>query len=321
MPEVPHQTAPEVHGASHDSSRFRYCTNFVVRGELLEPREFVQMLEGLGDSVLVVGDEGTLRVHVHTDEPESAVAVFAGATTVERLDVADMHEQEDQRAARLRGDGASGAPVRVRCGVVAVVSGEGIRCLYEELGAHVVEGGPTLNPSTFELLAGIHEVPADEVIVLPNSPNVVMAAERAAELSEKSVAVVETSWPQAGLAALVEHEPALDLERNAQRLRGALASIRAGAVAPAARDDKKGRFSTGDAVGFVEDEIVSWGQPEAALGGVLERLARGSELLTLLAGDGAPLNEQEVAQLAPGEIEVETHLGGQTHYWWLIAAE
>ena len=129
------------------------------------------------------------------------------------------------------------------------------------LGAHVVEGGPTLNPSTFEILAGIHEVPADEVVVLPNSANVILAAERAAELSEKEIAVVDSRWPQAGLACLVEHDPEAGVEENALRLRDALAAIRTGAVAPAARNDKQGRFTQGEAVGFVEDQIVAWGEP------------------------------------------------------------
>ena len=143
--------------------------------------------------------------------------------TVERLDVADMHEQEEQRAARLAAppDGAQ-AVATVRCGVVAVAAGAGMRRLYEQLGAYVVEGGSTLNPSTFELLAGIHEVAADEVVVLPNSANVILAAERAAELSEKDVAVVESRWPQAGLVCLVEHDPDGGVEENVQRLRSAL---------------------------------------------------------------------------------------------------
>ena len=99
-------------------------------------------------------------MHVHTDEPERAVAVFDRAGTVERLDVADMHEQEEQRAARLTGGCTRGRRATMRCGVVAVAAGAGMRRLYEQLGAHVVEGGPTLNPSTFEILAGIHEVAA-----------------------------------------------------------------------------------------------------------------------------------------------------------------
>ena len=203
IPEVAHHAVElQPHGPEHESSAYRYCTNFVVSGGGLAPgRTWVSLLEDIGDSVLVVGDATTLRVHVHTDDPETAVAVFGRAGTVERLDVADMHEQQEQRAARLATGASRPAAVAVvRCGVVAVAAGAGMRRLYEQLGAHVIEGGSTLNPSTFELLAGIHEVAADEVVVLPNSANVILAAERAAELSEKDVAVVESRWPQAGLA-------------------------------------------------------------------------------------------------------------------------
>jgi dihydroxyacetone kinase-like predicted kinase len=205
--------------------------------------------------------------------------------------------------------------------VVAVASGAGMRRLYEQLGAHVVEGGPTLNPSTFEILAGIHEVAAPEVVVLPNSGNVIMAAERAAELSEKEVAVVDSRWPQAGLACLVEHDPDAGLEANAHRLRAALDDVGTGAVAPAARDDNKGRFAQGDAVGFVDEELVVWGDPDTTLRGVLDRLADGREILTCVCGADAPLDAAAIAALAPAGVELELHEGGQPHYWWLIAAE
>jgi DAK2 domain fusion protein YloV len=320
--EVQHYAPAQfLHQPEHGSSRYRYCTNFVVSGDRMDGNSFVPKLEELGDSVLVVGDAGTLRVHVHTDEPESAVALFSGVGDVQRLDVADMHEQEGQRTARLRDNGWAPAAVEVRCGVVAVTAGAGMRELYEQLGAYVVEGGATLNPSTFEILAGIHQVAAEQVIVLPNSPNVIMAAERAAELSEKAVAVVETHWPQAGLAALVEHDPDHHLELNTQRLRTALEAIRSGSVAPAARDDKKGRFLAGEAVGFVEQEIVAWGETEATLAAVLERLARDAELLTVLVGEGTPLGADAIEGLTPPAVELEIHHGGQPHYWWLIAAE
>ena len=196
-----------------------------------------------------------------------------------------------------------------------------MRHLYEQLGAHVIEGGSTLNPSTFELLAGIHEVAAEEVVVLPNSANVILAAERAAELSEKDVAVVESRWPQAGLLCLVEHDRDQGLEANVQRLRAALDGIRTGAVAPAARDDKQGRFSEGDAVGFVGEEMVAWGAPEATLRAVLEALAEGSELLTCVSGEGAPLDNDPNGALVPASVEIECHAGGQPHYWWLLAGE
>jgi uncharacterized protein len=326
LPEVAHQGVDlQVHGPGHETSAHRFCTNFVVTGAGLAPRmTWIAPLEEIGDSVLVVGDSETLRVHVHTDDPEAAVAVFDRAGTVERLDVADMHEQEEQRAARLAagGDGQRAATAgAVRCGVVAVAAGDGMRRLYEELGAHVVEGGSTLNPSTFELLAGIHEVNADEVVVLPNSANVILAAERAAELSEKDVAVVESRWPQAGLVCLVQHDPEAEMEANVQRLRAALDGIRTGAVAPAARDDKQGRFSAGEAVGFVDEAITAWGEPEQTLAAVLSALAAGSELVTCVSGDGAPLADSDLQHLTPAGVELECLAGGQPHYWWLLAAE
>jgi DAK2 domain fusion protein YloV len=323
-PEVAHHAVElQPHGPDHGSSVYRYCTNFVVSGGGLAPgRTWVSLLEDIGDSVLVVGDAMTLRVHVHTDHPEQAVGVFDHAGTVERLDVADMHEQEEQRAARLAtGRGEPPSPPAARCGVVAVAAGPGMRRLYEELGAYVVEGGSTLNPSTVELLAGIHEVNADEVVVLPNSANVILAAERAAELSEKDVAVVESRWPQAGLVCLVEHERDSGVEANVQRLRAALDGTRTGAVAPAARDDKQGRFSAGDAVGFVDEQLLAWGAPDATLRSVLQALAEGSELLTCVSGEGAPLDDEAVAALVPAGVEIECLAGGQPHYWWLLAAE
>ncbi len=149
-----HHTAParELHHEPHGSSTFRYCVNFAVTGDRIDGQSFVGSLEAIGDSVLVVGDERTIRVHVHTDEPEDALAVFAGCGEASRLDVADMYAQVADRTARL--GGVQEGDARARCGIVAVASGPGVRDLYEELGALVVDGGPTMNPSTAELLRG-----------------------------------------------------------------------------------------------------------------------------------------------------------------------
>jgi dihydroxyacetone kinase-like predicted kinase len=268
--------------------------------------------------VLVVGDRSTLKVHVHTDDPETAIAVFAGVGDVSRLDVADMLAQVAQREARLATNGHS---VAARTGVLAVVSGPGMARLYESLGAHVLDGGPTLNPSTHELLAGIHSVPAEGVVVLPNSANVFMAAERAAELAEKAVRVVASRSQQAGLAAAVALTPGADADANADAMRVAIAAVRTGAVAPAARDDAAGRFGVGDAVGFVEDELVAWGEAAPTLEAVLAALAADAELVTCIAGEGAPLDADAVAALMPASVELELEDGGQPSYWWLLAAE
>lgn len=312
-PPLRHHTPARVTHPQHDSSTFRYCTNFAVTGSGLEPTRFTEALEALGDSVLVVGDARTLKIHVHTDHPEQAVAVLAGAGEVSHLDVADMHGQVAARARRLA--------ETALCGVLAVVASPGIGELFRSLGAHILNGGPTLNPSTYELLAGIHAVAAEEVVVLPNSPNVIMAAERAADLSEKHVVVVPSRSQQTSLAALVALSPDLGADQNAAAIIDALGRLRAGSVAPAARDDADGRFSIGDAIGFVDESLVAWGDPEATLAQVLEQLGDGSELITCIAGAGAPLSAERIDELAPDTIELEHRHGGQPSYWWLLAAE
>jgi DAK2 domain fusion protein YloV len=318
-PPIEHHAPARVTHPHHQSSTYRYCTNFAVTGEDLgEPGPHVQALEAFGDSVLVVGDRTTLKVHVHTDEPDRATAAFDDVGVVSHLDVADMHSQIARRDQRVTGRNGARPPT---CGAVAVSSGAGMRALFEGLGLHVIDGGPTLNPSTYDLLAAIHAVRAEQVVVLPNSPNVVMAAERAAELSEKRVRVVPARSMQAGLAAAVALEPGRSAEANARVMEEALAGLRTGAVAPAARDDGQGRFHAGDAVGFVEEEIVAWGAPGQTLGSVLAVLGDDAELVTCIAGAQAPLGAAEVISLAPDGVEVECSVGGQPSYWWLLAAE
>ncbi|HEX6753326.1 MAG TPA: DAK2 domain-containing protein [Solirubrobacterales bacterium] len=312
VPEVSHQEAPRLSRPHHEDSRFRYCTNFIVSGTGLSSREFLPRLEGLGDSVLVVGDEATLKVHVHTDEPEAAVALFEDAGAVTNLDVADMREQIAERRARLEGG---------RTGALAVAAGEGLERLFTELGAHVVHGGETLNPSTYELLAGIHEVPAEEVLVFPSSSNVVMAAERACELSEKPARVVAATSLQKSLLTLVELDPGATVADNAERLEGALGTIADGGIAPAARDDAQGRFRKGDAVGFAEGEIVAWGGAGSTFAATVEKLSESAEIVTVIAGAEAPISLDDLDPHVPDGVEIETHEGGQPNYWWLLAAQ
>jgi uncharacterized protein len=315
-PALEHHAAARVTHPQHSSSTYRYCTNFAVTGIGLEQRGFIPALEQIGDSVLVVGDPTTLKVHVHTDDPNAATALFTDAGLVSHLDVADMREQVQQRDERLAAPAAPSV-----CGALAVVTGDGMSALFESLGVRVLDGGPTLNPSTYDVLAAIHAVPAEEVVVLPNSPNVVMAAERAAELSDKTVHVVTSRSQQAGLAAAVSLDPSRSARANAAAMADTLAHVRTGAVAPAARDDAQGRFREGDAVGFVEEQIVAWGRPRETLRGVLEQLAENAELITCLRGAEAPLDDQTVHALAAGEVEFELSNGGQQSYWWLLSAE
>jgi DAK2 domain fusion protein YloV len=318
-PPVEHYAPARVSHPQHHSSSYRYCTNFAVTGEGLAPAPWIEQLEAIGDSVLVVGDEHTLKVHVHTDDPEEATRLFDGTAAVSRLDVADMRAQMEARSGRLGGNGGTAAPAT--CGVLAVVSGSGMAELFASLGAVPLDGGQTLNPSTYDLLAGIHGVPAEQVVVLPNSPNVIMAAERAAELSDKTVCVVRVRSQQAGLAAAVALDPTAGAEANCAAMEEALAHVRTGAVTEAARDDIGERFRRGEAVGFVDEQLVAWGEPAATLEAVLGQLATDAELVTLIAGDGVPLDQHAVTALAPEQVELEYSYGGQPSYWWLISAE
>ncbi len=346
-PELEHHAPARITHPEHSSSTYRYCTNFAVTGAELRPAAFIEPLERIGDSVLVVGDSTTLKVHVHTDEPEQAAALFTGAGEVSHFDVADMHLQVAEREQRIAGQegsehqlplpsfaeqngvaspagGVNGAgAVRMRCGALVVTAGAGLMRLFAELGTDVIDGGPTLNPSTYELLAGIHEIQAEEVVVLPGSRNVVMAAERAAELSDKQVLVVPALSQQASLAAAVALMPDRGVRENAAAMSAAVEALRIGAVAPAARDDAQGRFERGQAVGFLDGEVIAWGEPDRTLLSVIERLAQEAELVSVLSGQGAPLGPDQIEAIVDGSIEAELELreGGQPAYWWLLSAE
>jgi uncharacterized protein len=315
-PALEHHAAARVSHPQHASVTFRYCTNFAISGVGLEQRRFIDALEEIGDSVLVVGDATTLKVHVHTDDPDAATDLFDGAGVISHLDVADMREQVQAREKRLVAPAATAV-----CGALAVVNGDGMSALFQSLGVRVLDGGPTLNPSTYDLLAAIHAVPAEQVVVLPNSANVVMAAERAAELSDKEVSVVASRSQQAGLAAAVSLDPGRSALGNAAAMLETLEHVRSGAVAPAARDDAQGRFRAGDAVGFVEEELVAWGNPRETLQEVLGQLAEHAELITCLRGAEVPLDDETVHALVSREIDFELSEGGQPSYWWLLSAE
>ena len=324
-PEVAHHHAPaRVTHPEHDSSTFRFCTNFAVTatggGELADPGSYVTLLEAIGDSVLVVGDHVTLRVHVHTDEPEVATGIFDAAGEVSRLDVADMRAQVADRDRRLAAAEPRARPQQ-HCGALAIVSGAGLAAMYRSLGCDVLDGGVTMNPSTYDILAGIHSVPAEEVVVLPNSRNVVMAAQAAADMSDKVVRVVPSGEQQAGLVAAVSLVAGRSAAANADAMLETLRAVRTGQVAPAARQDAQGRFAVGDAVGYVGDELVAWGQPDATLAAVISGLAGDAELLTVITGHGAPLDGAAIRALVPDGIEFELADGGQPSRWWLLSAE
>jgi DAK2 domain fusion protein YloV len=329
VPAPPAATAPPGPEAIHlEPSRYRYCAVFVVEGERLDRDGLETALERLGDSLVVVGDETALKVHVHTDDPGAALTLGTAAGTIEGVEIANMREQQERRERRL-----SLVPaVRAKSGVVAVVAGEGNRRLFETLAEpvgtiRVVAGGQTANPSTAALVAALEALEAEEAIVLPNNANVRLAAEHAAEQAGLPAQVVPTESIPAGLAALVAYDGAHTAAENAAEMAAAAAAVAAGEVTRASRDVELNGLAIkrGDWLGLAGGEPVACGDDfaDVALGVVARLLAEPRTLLTVLTGDEPPPLDGLLEQLAvahPG-LEVEVHDGGQPHYLLLLGAE
>jgi DAK2 domain fusion protein YloV len=317
-------------GVHLEPSRYRYCTVFVVEGRELDRDGLEAQLERLGDSLLVVGDESTLKVHVHTDDPGAALSLGTAAGAIEGVEIANMQEQQERRERRLA-IVPNPAPA-ARTGVVAVVPGDGNRRLFESLAEavgliRIVEGGQTSNPSTAELLDALRGLEVDEAILLPNNSNVRLAAEQAAEHADVPVEVVPTDSVPAGLAALVAYDGARGAAENAAEMRAAAGAVAAGEVTRASRAVRVNGLAIrhGDWLGLADGEPVAGGDEFAEVAwAVAERLlTEPRSVLTLLTGveplslDGL-LDRLHASH--PG-LEVEVHEGGQPHYPLLLGAE
>jgi uncharacterized protein len=301
-------------------SRYRYCTSFFVEGETIDPEELERELTKLGDSLLVVGGPGAVKVHVHTDEPGAALALATDRGVIAEVDIKNMHVQTADRTQRLKREaGVTGA--------VAVVLGGGNRRLFESLGASTVAGGETMNPSTADLLAAVDALPESGVVLLPNSKNVVLAAEQAAEQSGKDVRVIPTRSLQSGLGALVAFDSSRPLDENVAEMEEAAAAVRAGSVARASRSATIGAVDVaeGEFLGLVDGEPVASGKAlEPVATDVVARLVGGgADVLTVLVGEGAGESEGVVdaIRVEHPSLEVEVHEGGQPHYPLLFAVE
>jgi DAK2 domain fusion protein YloV len=327
IPEAPVEAeALGVEAIHQELSKYRYCTVFVVEGEALDKAVLEEELERIGDSLLVVGDESALKVHVHTDDPGRALALGTAVGVVEGVEIANMHHQTAQREERLL-DGA-GAVATLETGLVAVCPGRGNRRLFESLGAtRVIEGGQSMNPSAADILDAIESVPTDVVLVLPNNANVVLTAEQAAALSEKDVRVIPSRSVQAGFAAIGRFISSASADDNERALLEGLAGAVTGEITVAVRDAELDgvEIRKGEYLGLVDDTaVVSDGDLATAVQAVVERVLAGDrEFLTILTGEGAPPLDGLVSALErrhPG-LQVEVHEGGQPHYPLLVVAE
>jgi DAK2 domain fusion protein YloV len=310
-------------------SEFRYCTSFLLTGEGLPRERFEGFLLPLGDSVLVVGDERTVKVHVHVNDPGVVLSEAVRYGAIGDVEINDMHAQTRDRDQRL-GPGHAAPEEAAGAAVIAVVAGEGNQRLFRELGCRaLVDGGQSMNPSAAQLLEAVDGLGAEEVVILPNNGNVILTAEQAAGMSSLHIAVVPSRSIPSGLAAMVAFDPGQDAVGNARLMQDAIVAVRSGEVTHAVRDSELDGLEVkkGQAMAIVDDRLIAAADDVAsAFRGLLEEFARGDAeyvtVLTALNGSGTTLEQLEaVAALVAPDAEVSFHEGGQPLYPILASAE
>ncbi len=266
-------------------STYRYCTTFVLEGERVDRERLEALLDPLGDSLLVVGESPTFKVHVHTDDPGAALTLGVAMGTIDRVEIANMHDQTEQRTLRLL---AQIEPQRESAsGLVAVVSGDANEAAFRALGATTLIGGQTMNPSTQQLAEAIAEAGGEGVIVLPNNGNVILAAEHAAALATRPVAVVATRTIAAGRhVAERGFDPAQPVQNNVAAMEAALGDHAAGELTRAVRDATVDGIEVREGwyIGLLDGRAVKAGGDAAAVATALaDRMLPAASLTAIPA--------------------------------------
>jgi uncharacterized protein len=321
---------PAEEEAPEEESDFTYCTNFLLSGNALDQASLEESLGRLGDSLLVVGDERQLKVHVHTDEPGTVIGIASALGVLTEIEIDNMREQKVARAGRLAAAAAEPPADAGLAQVVAVVAGEGNKALFRNLGVDlIVEGGQSMNPSTEDLLRAIEKTTAPAVLILPNNANVIMTAEQTVGLTEREVIVVPSRSIQAGLSAAVVFDNRKAGSVNAREMRAAIEGVVTAEITRAVRDSLIDgvQIRTADFIGLMDDRVVvASAELEPVVDDVVARLLDGGRiLLTALLGDDEDADRAAAALERLREnypsMEIDLHKGGQPFYPVLLSAE
>ena len=334
---------------AHADEGFGYETMFLLQATGSAPLDVDAIrdhLETIGESVLVAGDGRALKVHVHNERPDLVIGYGLTQGSMSRISVENLDNQardvRETRAAAFTGAGTADSDVSDRTtttmpkadaptlAVIAVVAGDGLAAIFREFGvAAVVQGGQSSNPSTGELLDAVGRVDAREILLLPNNPNVVLAARQVAQMTDRPVIVVPTRNAAEGFASLLALDPGLGAAENAGPMTEAARAIQTLAVTEAVRDATIGgkKVKRGQTIALDPDDglLAVNGDRVKCVTAAIKALTPGFELLTLFYGDGADLAEAEamartIGAVAAG-VDVEVRHGGQPYYRYLIGAE
>lgn len=316
---------------SADEIEYGYCTEFMIKLEkdklqenAFNEEEFREELLKHGDSLVVVSDDEIVRVHVHTEYPGNAMTYAQTFGSLINIDIENMREQHSQILSQKKQE------KKEKFALITVAMGSGIKELFESLGVSVViEGGQTMNPSTKDITDAIEQVHAENIFILPNNKNIVMAAEQAAELAGDHVEVIPTTTIPQGITACLYFFPEGSVEENKEAMIEGMNEVKTGQVTYAIRDTKindifidKGNFmglADGDIKATHKDRI------ETTKELLKQLITSDDEIVTLLYGEDVPESEcEQLTQFLEDnfeDVEVEVHQGNQPIYSYIIAVE
>jgi hypothetical protein len=316
-----------------DDSGLRYEVMYFLHAPDETIPYFKDVWAGIGDSIVVVGGDGTWNCHIHTADIGAAIEAALDCGRPRNIRVTDLSEQiEEERWVR---EHTGDAPVEERAGeipatdVVAVVTGDGVGRIFRSLGVHhLVAGGQSMNPSIAEILAAVDQIESEQVVILPNNKNIRPVAERVDALSSKSVRVVPTESIVEGFAALLAYDPAAEADANVAAMTRSASRVLPGEVTRAVRDAQTdaGPVREGDWIGLTPEGVVAIADsPSGAACGLLARLVPDRELVTVIEGDESTPQETrritEWLKVQCPEVIVEVHHGGQPLYPYLFGVE
>ena len=319
---------------------FAYCTEFIVQkkepnADSLKLRAY---LESIGDSVVVVDDEDIIKCHVHTNNPGLALEEAVKYGMLCKMKIENMEEQFAARKSQAAKENPKEEPLayvpvdpEIPYGIVAVAAGEGLQGLFRDLGANqVVSGGQTMNPSTEDILKAIHATPAQNVFVLPNNKNIIMAAEQAIKLADRNVCVLPSRTVPQGIAAMLAFDPDAELEQNQVNMSNALDTVSTDSITFAARDsDYDGHAIREGELLALDNGKLSFTDTDLARTCsklVKQMLSRSSSFVTVYYGEDvtpemAAQAEGAIRQRLPEDVELTVLNGGQPVYYFIISVE
>ena len=311
-----------------EGSAYRYCNEFLVDSDVLDTDEALEFLATMGDCELCVGATPKFKVHVHSNTPDKVLAYFLERGQISEVFIHNMQLQSEERTEKLA---AEEQGEHKALGFVAVAAGEGNAQILKSLGVDVVvSGGQTMNPSTKDLLDAVNKVNADAVIILPNNSNIIMAANSAAQLSEKPCGVVPTKSVPASFSALFGADPDADLDTNIESMTDAFSEVKTGEITTAIKDSKDAHdnpIHNGDVIGIADGSIEAVGQSlDEVLFALLKAMeAEDMDNLTLLAG--ADLSQDDFDALVEkveqeyDDLEIDAQRGEQPLYPIVFSVE